>query len=64
MSQIPVGLSELEAPAIDLTNEKLIATASVTAMDILNLLSLFVTATNRSSDDWDLCVVQEFRRTQ
>jgi hypothetical protein len=42
VSQIPVGLSELDAPAIDVTNEKLIAAASVTALDILNLLSLFV----------------------
>ena len=32
--QIPVGLSELDAPAIDVTNEKRIATASVPAMDI------------------------------
>ena len=66
MSQIPVGLSELDAPAIDVTSEKLIATASVTAMDILNLLSLFVPSANRCSEDWDLCVVHEvkLRRTQ
>jgi hypothetical protein len=59
VSQIPVGLSEFDAPAIDVTNEKLIATASVTAMDILNLLSLVAPSANRFSEDWDLCVVHE-----